>query len=171
MHNKRLAGLHQLCSAFHDLSQYSDDSVDACPFNNAIISALQLYLVLDLGGLLSSTVDTLCRSLYTSLVLVLSEVTCKTDSQAGSFDAKMKHCEVWLLLTGFLATATQPSLRFWFREEALLRLQALQVTTEPEVTSLCDPFCLGIEVLSPAFLRCAIGLEAAALESRPGVQS
>lgn len=143
MYNHRLATLHQLCSAFSDL----DDSF----LTTSIIIALQLHIVLDLGGILLTTVDTLCNRLYANLrYAIVDEVPW------NSWTAEYQRCEVWLLLTGLMASMSIPEMHQWFSVEICFRFQILQIRTEEEVRSICDPFELGPEVLSPIFFQCAM---------------
>ena len=143
MYNYRLAALHSLCSIYPDHA----DNLDG-----ALITALQLHLVLDLGGLLSTTLNTLCDRLYATLRFSL-------DSGLPTYPMfGREKCEAWLLLTGLMASRARLDLQQWFSNEACLRIRKMQAWSKVELQSICDPFRLGLEVLSPVFFEAAVKL-------------
>jgi hypothetical protein len=116
-YNQRLAGLHQLCTI---AAGHVDVRKVTGLFDVPLIIALQIRLVLDLGGLLAVTLGTLQHRLCECLRLVLFE----DSDQATAVDGRQhsrRELEAWLLLTGSSASSPLGSqdVDKWFRYQAL----------------------------------------------------
>jgi hypothetical protein len=116
-YNRRLAGLHQLCSIAAD---HVENRTTTGLFDVSLIIALQIRLVIDLGGLLSVTLGPLQRRLHDSLHPILSEDSDGTPAADYSQHSR-RELEAWLLLTG--SAAFDPSgshaINNWFADRAL----------------------------------------------------
>jgi hypothetical protein len=143
-YNRGCAILHRLCSKDHLL-----DTTGACPHDCLIVVALQLRLILILGGLFTQTLSLL----YSRLELRLRH--------ALKHPNFCEHTAVWSLLSGLYATANAPDLaepHIWFRDLATIILSSLMVDCEDDVKSLCPSTGTGLNSLQEPINQCAVDL-------------
>lgn len=152
--------LHQLCSIYPHIPSLHPSPLPANVYiyDRPLLTALQLHLTLQLGGLLSTptTARALCCRFQGDLRLAFTFAVATTCGGVEKclVQTQRLECELWLALTGAWAARNlrhglaeqqgQEKQYAWFRDEAVVRMRRLGVRTEGGVRLRCDAFGVGL---------------------------